>query len=184
MLKRLQVPILNVPSVNKIRELFPEIRRVADRVGRPERGTELVQTLEAQYKSFAVDRVRGTGAIYLSGGYILGKDTIVNDVMQTAGLSNVGASIGVRGEDRLALETLILSPPDFLILDLSRPERPSLGRRMLKHPAVAKMPVAHEVLELPVQYWLCSTPATIEGAAQLTARVTAQLSASKGRHTP
>jgi iron complex transport system substrate-binding protein len=184
LLDRLGIPILNVPSVNHVHEIFPEIRKVADRIGHTERGLVLASALKARYQAFFAKEEQATGALYRPGGYVLGRDSLVDDVMRSAGLGNVIAELGVRGEDRLPLELLVMAPPDFLIIDSNRPERPSLSRRVLEHPALAKMPVAQDVLEFPVRYWLCATPSTVEGAEQLAQTVTERLRASHEEGSP
>lgn len=184
LLERLSVPVLNVPEVARIRDLFPQIQRVADAIGRPDRGAEFSRALEARYRAFAAPKERGTGVLYRPGGYTLGRDTIADDVLRAAGIGNVSADLGIRGEDRLALEQLVLSPPDFLILASHRPQRPSLGRLLMQHPALAKLPGSVDVVWFPARYWLCATPATIEGAELLAAVIAERLRAGRGRSDP
>jgi iron complex transport system substrate-binding protein len=184
LLDRLGIAILNVPSVNRVHEIFPEIRKVADRIGRHDRGVKIANVLETRLQDFSVNEKRATGALYRPGGYVLGRDSIVDDVMRAAGLGNRVAELGIRGEDRLPLELLIMSPPDFLIIDSNRPERPSRSRRMLQHPALAKMATTFETLEFPVHYWLCATPPTVEGAEQLAHTITERLMTAEGRRDP
>ena len=180
LLDRLSVPVLNVPAATRIQDLFPQIRQVADVLGHPDRGAELSRALRQRYRAFTVPEERGTGVLYRPGGYALGRDTIADDVLRAVGIGNIGSDLGIKGEDRLALEQLILSPPDFLILASQRPERPSLGRRLLQHPALKKMPTSVDTVWFPARYWLCATPASVEGAETLAAAITEKLNDRNG----
>ncbi len=184
LLDRLSVPVLNIPSVDRIKDLFPQIKRVADAIDHSGRGEALSKRLLEKYQDFVASEELATGALYRPGGYTVGGQSIVDDVMKVAGLGNAGADLGISGEGRLALEQLVMSPPDFLIIDSLRPDRPSLSRQILEHPALAKLPDVNSTLQFPVRYWLCATPSTIEGASLLAKLVRQKLSIGDQRAEP
>ena len=184
MLKQLGIPILNIRSAKKLNDILPNIRTVADALGRPVRGRMLAEDLEEQINQFASSEQRATGALYRPGGYVMGMDTIVNDVMRAAGLGNLGAELGIRGEGRLSLEHLVMNPPDFLIVDSFRRDRPGVGQSVLWHPVLAKLSGPEGILEFPIKYWLCAGPPAIEGAERLSEEVTDRLKVSQPGNTP
>jgi iron complex transport system substrate-binding protein len=75
----------------------------------------------------AVEGVDRPLAYYeLGGGYTAGSETFQHDVLQTAGLENVGARAGVTGWAQLSSEVLIAEDPEWIVYP-DRTETPDIA---------------------------------------------------------
>lgn len=169
MLERLGVPVLKLKSAQRLDEIPPQIEQVAKALGKDDEGKRLADALRVRLTS-APTGPRPTAALYRPGGEVPGTRGIVNDMMAAAGLENIGGKMSGRPNGRVAVETLLLSPPDLLVVDSLRPDRPGIGQSVLAHPALAAAEGRMAVADFPISYWLCASPASIDGV-DLLARV-------------
>jgi iron complex transport system substrate-binding protein len=75
-----------------------------------------------------------------------------------------------RSNGRVAVETLVMDPPDLLVVDSVRPDRPGIGQSVMAHPALTGARANMAVAPFPIAYWLCASPASIQ-AVDMLARV-------------
>ncbi|MFV3125989.1 ABC transporter substrate-binding protein [Niveispirillum sp. KHB5.9] len=162
MLERLGVPILKLKSAQRLDEIPAQIEQVAKALGKEAEGKRLADDLRAR-PAGGGPGPRPTAALYRPGGEVPGTRGIVNDMMAAAGLENIGGRMAGRPNGRVAVETLLLSPPDLLVVDSLRPDRPGIGQSVLEHPALTRARGGMAVAGFPISYWLCATPASIEG---------------------
>lgn len=166
MLERLGVPILRLKTPQTLADIPPQIEQVADALGRGAQGRALAERLRAKL-SGPGEGPRPTAALYRPGGEVPGSRGIVSDMMKAAGLENIGGKLSGRPNGRVAVESLLLNPPDLLVLDSVRPDRPGVGQAVMDHPALAAARGKMAVAAFPIAWWLCASPASIEGVEQL-----------------
>ncbi|MFY8094584.1 MAG: ABC transporter substrate-binding protein [Niveispirillum sp.] len=166
MLERLGVPVLRLKTPQTLADIPPQIEQVADALGRGEQGRALADQLRAKLRHPSAG-LRPTAALYRPGGEVPGSRGIVNDMMKAAGLENIGGTLTGRPNGRVAVETLLLNPPDLLVLDSVRPDRPGVGQSVMDHPALAGARSGMTVATFPIAWWLCASPASIEGVEHL-----------------
>lgn len=166
MLERLGVPVLRLKTPQTLADILPQIEQVADALGRGEQGRALADQLRAKLSEPAAG-LRPTAALYRPGGDVPGSRGIVNDMMRAAGLQNIGGKLSGRPNGRVAVESLLLNPPDLLVLDSVRPDRPGIGQSVLDHPALAAAQADMAVAAFPIAWWLCASPASIVGVEHL-----------------
>lgn len=166
MLERLGVPVLRLKTPQTLAEIPPQIEQVAGAMGRQQEGRALADRLRAKLLP-REQSARPTAALYRPGGEVPGSRGIVNDMMQAAGLENIGGRLTGRPNGRVAVETMLLNPPDLLILDSVRPDRPGVGQSVMDHPALAQARGGMAVASFPIAWWLCASPASIEGVERL-----------------
>lgn len=169
MLERLGVPVLRLKTPQTLADIPPQVEQLADALGKAPEGKVLADRLRARL-SVTEGGDRPTAALYRPGGEVPGSRGIVNDMMAAAGLENIGGRMAGRANGRVAVETLLLGPPDLLVLDSVRPDRPGIGQSVMEHPVLAGVRGGMAVADFPIAYWLCATPASVE-AVDLLARV-------------
>lgn len=166
MLERLGVPVLRLKTPQTLADIPPQIEQVADALGRGRQGRALADRLRAKL-SAPGEGSRPTAALYRPGGEVPGSRGIVNDMMKAAGLENIGGKLSGRPNGRVAVETLLLNPPDLLVLDSVRPDRPGVGQSVMDHPALAAARGEMAVAAFPIAWWLCASPASVDGVERL-----------------
>ncbi|OYQ31409.1 hypothetical protein CHU95_19850 [Niveispirillum lacus] len=166
MLERLGVPILRLKTAQTLADIPPQIEQVASALGRAAAGRALADRLRAKLSEPAAG-LRPTAALYRPGGDVPGSRGIVNDMMKAAGLQNIGGDLSGRPNGRVAVESLLLNPPDLLVLDSVRPDRPGIGQSVLDHPALAAAQAEMAIATFQIAWWLCASPASIAGVEHL-----------------
>lgn len=93
-------------------------------------------------------------------GWITGRETLLTDVLRSAGYRNLGAEIVDYG-GRMPLETLATLSPDRLLLTSEGAHAEDQGSALLQHPALARLR-ARGVLIIPERLTVCPGPMLAE----------------------
>ncbi|MCP9318282.1 ABC transporter substrate-binding protein [Acetobacter persici] len=171
--RSLGLPVVALRPADKLEDIPAQIMSVAEAIGEPERGRELVasfrQRLAEQSVTAADDPV---AAIYAANGFVTQPGSLPDDVLRHAGFQNYTARKGAGHMAKLPLETLIANPPDLLILDRSG-RGYSIAQSMLDNPVLQNaFPQAHRA-DIPARLWLCGLPQTLDVISRLKASKTA-----------
>ncbi len=168
-LKKLGYRVMEMDIARSIPEIRENIRILGEAIGEPHRAEALIKAIDARLRRLA-PVISGTrlGAVYYQpNGLAAGLGSLVDDVISRAGLVNVAARLGVRGQGRLPLEMLIMARPDILIIDAGRPQAPALAFQVLDHPALAALTAKATLAAIPQRLWICGLSATIEVTERL-----------------
>ena len=162
-----EVATFGVPAT--VEESVAQISEVAVRVGRPEAGEAVVAQVREALRAAAPEtsKPRIRALVFQAGGLVAGKDTLIDEVMQSAGFENVGARYGVASWGTLSLERLVADPPDLLLSAEPRPGAPTWAERVLSHPALARIADRMKRAEFPAACMYCGGPVLIETARAL-----------------
>ena len=180
-LERVGVPVVIVPTPEDATGPATKIRAIAEVLGVPERGEQLVAVVERDVG--AVDPlppIAATGhplrvaMLYLRGSstqLIFGDDTSIDWLIEATGAVNVGAEMGIVGNADITAEALILAAPDVLLV--TEDGLASVGgiEGLLAMPSLAGTPAAanRAVLSYDAQLMLGNGPRTGEFLADLVA---------------
>lgn len=157
LLRRLGVPVLQVPPVNTLQEAVAQVRIVGQALGQEAKAEAMAQEFEAGIAAARVTGDRHSGAFYHPNGYTTGTGTLANEVMELTGFDNVGASAGVTGGGILPLERLVLAAPDLLVTSQPYPGA-SRSEEILTHPALAAVQAGAGAGLHSDADWVCGTP--------------------------
>jgi len=165
LLKKLDVPVLELDTPTTLEATRAQIREVAGRLGVAARGERLVARLDAALARAADHpEVAPVAAVYLPNGATAGSGSLIDELLEHAGLVNLADQLGIRRWGTLSLESLLLAAPDLLIVEREHPY-PSLATGLLGHPALAGLGADRVVL--PGQYWSCAGPWLAEALGRL-----------------
>ncbi len=167
LLERLGAEVVSLGHAETLEDIREETLRIAAILGEPERGRALVARMDR-----TLDRVRARGgpaaeaAVYISG-VAIGRGTLFDRMLASAGLTNLADRLGMDGYSYLSMEALVHARPDMLVIGSTASDRPSLAARRLEHPALrASFPGARYVV-VPERYWTCPNPVVAEAIALL-----------------
>ena len=160
-----------------------QIRDVAALIGEPERGEALIADIDRRLARIPVDANRPPlGAIILRpNGFTVGPGSLVDEILQRAGMANLAAQLDLGPYQQVPLERLVALDADVLIVDSDRFAAPSLATEALGHPIVAALARRMKVVSLPSRLWTCAGPALAD-AVQTLAAATAEVRAREGRN--
>lgn len=170
LLREFGVPVLALPGVDSFAEVQAQIRTVAEAVGEVAAGESLVAGLRARQAELLAQqagRAHGVATQYLAGGRSAGAGTIYEDIFAAAGYANGATRAGVQRYGPLPLERLLMERPDVLVTSDYRRRAPTLGNRLLSHPALAGLGAREFVM--PARMTVCGGPWNLEAAALLAA---------------
>ncbi len=155
-LAALGLRVLRVGLPDDFAGIRAETRRMAAALGVPERGDALIAVMDARLASLLHPARRRTAIAWEPRGYTSGPGTLMDAVIEAAGLTNVGNGL------RLGREALLRDPPDLLVVP-EAPDFPSLATRIFDDPVLAKI----RQRALPPALTLCAGPFTAQAASIL-----------------
>ncbi len=169
MLRRLGYSVVELEPEASIADIERNVRLVARVVGQVDRGERLVAKLRADVHAIEASRPAHKLAtvIVRPGGFTAGADSLANDLLTLAGLSNVAAERGLDRWGSLSMEALLRSAPELIVLTGYRSTQPSLANAVLEHPALSSLGTTHRTVTVPTALWACGLPASVEAAALL-----------------
>ncbi len=148
-----------------------QIRRLADLLGRKERGEALLAEIDAALAR--LPRVGpGVSALELERrGWVPGAGTLVHDVLRRMGFADGAEALGMGGGGFASMERLIAAAPSMVVLDRDLPAAEDQGTAWLRHPALAgALPPARRLI-VPSRLSICGGPSTPELIDGLGAQV-------------
>lgn len=174
LIEQLGYPTTVLQTVTDIDEAIAQILLVGVVLGREAEGRNLANLVEAARRQASRTNWGDTAVSIRRDGHVPGDNTLMADLLSVIGLNNVGQQLS-GGRDRISLEVLIATPPNYLIVpeDDTVPIGGALA--MLQHPALAEMfPPAQRML-IPDRLTHCagpSLPVALRRMASELARVT------------
>ncbi|MCH9766138.1 MAG: ABC transporter substrate-binding protein [Alphaproteobacteria bacterium] len=163
LLRRLgkRVVVVDQPAtLDGIRRL---IRLLATAVGAAERGEAMIAAFDRRL-AHAVDAKNRRDehqptAMALEVNSIVSlPGSLLDDVLQFVGLKNMAATLGHSRGGRVALETLVLTPPDVLVLANAPEDFRTVLADNLRHPVLKTLQSSRPHVALPMWSTLCGTP--------------------------
>lgn len=170
LLERLDRRVARIPMASDLAGIRAGIGAVAEAVGEREAGLALVARLDAQIAEAASDAPRGgrpSALVYQVNGLSAGAGSLADALMTAAGLANHARALGLGPGGALALETLLVSPPDLIVLSGPADEWRTVVAGNLGHPALAALLAARGSVTVPWRWWLCGTQHAGEAVRQL-----------------
>jgi iron complex transport system substrate-binding protein len=163
----IRVELFDIPTT--IEQSHEQIRRLAALLNEPERGEALIERIDAAIAKArpSAGTPRLSAAVYQPGGYTAGAKTITNDLMQVAGLENLPTRYGMEQHLPIALEDLLRSPPDILLVGETTRGAPTQAERIVRHRALRALEDRVTRYEYPARLLYCAGPTIIPALAAL-----------------
>lgn len=106
-------------------------------------------------------------------GWVAGQDSVITDLLRTAGLVNVAGEAGLRGGGFLSVEEIVMLRPDAILINRDADRAEDQGQAMLVHPAIADRFPAERRIVLPEALTVCGGPMLVEAIDRLAAQIAA-----------
>lgn len=145
LLDQFGIKVVTLPPADDFAAVRQQVRQVATAVGEQHRGEAVLAAMDRELAQLATTAPR-TGVFYWQGGYTSGSGTLAHAVMRAARMVNVAAVAGLEGSGYLPLERLLVEQPQWLITSDYKRDVPTLGSRMLHHPALRSVPSGEFVM--------------------------------------
>ncbi len=162
-----QVELFDHPrSIQQVRE---QLRRMGDLIGRREKAERVIAAMDARLQRVATQPTADAPTLmqYAPGGYTVGRDSLVGDIIYLAGWHNQAESAGVTQLGIVDLETLLVIAPLALIDSPLAPEAYSFAEQMLKHPVLEKTNRPKFTVTVERKLWICGGPMVVDALIAL-----------------
>lgn len=162
------VDVLQLPYANSLADIRDASLAIAEGLGVPERGIEIVAEFDARLAAIGNSEPRGEALYMTPTGVTSGPGTLVHEMLQAAGLSNFEKAAGWRS---LPLERLAYEQPDliaaaFFDIDAIRPELWS----PMRHPVARRHLAARPTVMLQGAWTSCGAWFLLDAIEALAAR--------------
>ena len=166
-LKEQNYPALDMQNANSFGDIVTQTLLVAKAVGQPARGSAIIARMKEDLGKLPKSGKGRVAAYYQRRGYMTGTGTLVDDLMQRAGLVNLASKLKKPSLSLLSIEELVAAQPDFIIVESATDQITDQGTEMLHHPALKNIPR----LRIPEAWTVCGGPAYVQAAQSLAAQI-------------
>lgn len=179
MLRRLNVPVVEVGVPESFAALRAQIRMVASRLGAGagERGEAMIREMDARLvrlrRNDAHTSAHPTALFYFQDGFSPGRGTFADALLRAAGFENLGAAITRGRSGSVSLEALLLARPQFLLLASYREEHPAFNALSSRRRLLGRLlgpgpgPLECRILRVPFRQLACPDPECLDLAERL-----------------
>ncbi|VAW88826.1 Vitamin B12 ABC transporter, B12-binding component BtuF [hydrothermal vent metagenome] len=153
-------------SIQQVRE---QLRRMGDLIGRREQAERVINEMNERLKSVATQPAADAPTLmqYAPGGFTVGRDSLVGDIIYQAGWRNQATKAGVAHLGIVDLETLLVIAPLVLIDSPLAPDSYSFAEQMLKHPVLKKSTRPKFTVTIERKLWICGGPMVVDALIEL-----------------
>lgn len=168
-LKRLGTPVVEFDAPRSLEDVRAQIRRLAAAIGEVSRGEAMVREMDAGLTALAA-RAQGPRlrtVVMQPNGFTVDRGSLVEEIMNLAGLDNLGSRIDGGSYLAIPLEAVALQRADVMILNGEVYDAPSLATEALNHPVIAALGRRLKVISLPPKLWTCGGPNLVDAVRSL-----------------
>lgn len=179
-LKRIGIPVIELGVPGTLDEVRAQIRMVATVLGNAAAGEAMIAALDTALSEggAVIAGSRPTALVLRPNGFTAGRGSLVDTLLDRAGLANLAADLQTDGLGQLPLERIVAARPDVLIINADADAPESMAQALLDHPALASLKETATVVEVPTRLWTCAGPQLAEAMALLKS------AAAKARSRP
>ena len=163
LLRELGFAVVDVAPAAAVAEIERNLLQVGAALDQYARAERLIRDMRAHVA--ALEAVRPAtpqpAVVVRPGGFTVGAQTLADELIRLAGLTNVAAAGGLDRWGSLSMETLLLSRPALLIYTGYRRGEPSLANLVLEHPALARLAERTPSTTVAAKYWSCELPESL-----------------------
>jgi iron complex transport system substrate-binding protein len=170
LLQRLGIPVLELPVPSSVDEALAQIATVAAALGATEKGTQLIADIRSGLSEVPIAPTGSShliAAVYQPNGLTIGKGSLVNDLLNRAGLRNLAVERRIDNYGELPLEVLLFARPDLMIINEGEDRGPALAYEVLRHPALVRRYRGARVVSVPSAWWSCPGPRLVDAVQRL-----------------
>ncbi|MFT4096086.1 MAG: ABC transporter substrate-binding protein [Rhodoblastus sp.] len=168
-LKRLGVRVVEFEPPRSMDDVRAQIRTLADAIGENVRGQAMVREIDAGLAALA-PRAQGPrlrAAVMQPNGFTVEKGSLVEEIMNRAGLDNLGSRVAAGSYLAIPLEAVALQQADVMIVNGEAYDAPALATEALNHPLIAALGRRLKVVSMPPKLWTCGGPNLVDAVRLL-----------------
>lgn len=160
-------PTMDIERSESYADIVKNVRALSQALHHPERGEALITRMNRDLGALKKPGAGKVAAYYQRRGYMTGGGTLVDDLMQRVGLTNLATKLGKPSLSHMSLEEMVAAQPDFIIVESASNQVTDQGTEMLHHPALRNIPR----ISVPEAWTVCGGPAYVLAAQTLAEQI-------------
>lgn len=170
MLRQLGFRVETFPPASSLGDIRAQIIRMSEILKRPARGRALLAEFDAALNAIPAPlAARPLAALFYANSYTSAGGTLAGELVERAGLDNLGTRLGLTGTVRLPLELLVVAQPKMVIEGQRFGTAPAIAYEAFHHPALQATLGHAGLTSIPDKYMVCGAPFTLEAVRLLVA---------------
>ena len=166
LLRRLGIPVVQVPPVDSLDEAAAQILLVGEALGREPQAQALADEFRTNLAALTVIGPPASAAMYYPNGYTTGAGTLADDVLTHTGFHNIAGEAGLTGGGTLPLERLVMAAPQVIVTSTPYPGA-SRAEEILAHSALEALRQTAGITTTSDADWICGTPHILRAMAEM-----------------
>ena len=160
--------LIQVPTTNNFTDIRAMTRQIGAAVGEPARAEALIARMDRDLADLAATRPARTVrvAAWVAGGRVPGHGTLTDEIIRTAGGTNIAATLPDARYGSSSMEQLLAARPDAIMQGEDRYGAPSLTRAATGHPLMRTL-YRDRRIAYPSSLHTCGLPQTAGAARAL-----------------
>ncbi len=169
MLKRLGLPVLELPYAQHLTDIENNIMSVADAIGEHARGEAMLENFRSRLADYRQQQTlpKPLTVFYRESSYTTGSGTLAHEILDAAGYINLASKLGMTGSAYIALENLISHPVDMLLSGEIWSHEASMAAAVFSHPAFKSYSATLSQVAINDAQWVCGTPFVLDAIEAL-----------------
>lgn len=179
LLKKIGMPLVEIPPANSFAEIRTVTRMVAHAVGEDARGEALIARMDTTLQALAQTKPKRAirVAAWDGGGGVPGRGTLFDAILTAAGGLNIASSS--EEDSHFGIERLLFARPDVLLYGAEVHAAPALRTDADQHPILLRAFGARRITYPEVLY-SCGVPESADAAKALRAGLLRAMQFPKG----
>lgn len=181
LLKKIGMPVVEVPPANSFAAIRAVTRMVAHAVGEDARGDVMIARMDSTLQALQATRPKFPirVAAWDGGGEVPGHGSLFDAILTAAGGLNIASSTTGPEESRFGIERLLFARPDVLLYGAQAHAMPALRTDADQHPILLRAFGARRITYPEVLY-SCGVPEAADAAKELRAGLLHAMQSPKG----
>jgi len=172
-LKKLGFAVVTLTYADDFDGVKENIRAAADALGRKDRGEALIAEMEARLAALARRDGPHPRALYVTpGGVTAGRETMIDAILQAAGVANIAADKGLQYWPSLPAESLVAAPPELIVAGFFTANSERVNHwSAARHPALRGIFKETPTVHLPADVLSCPGWYSVDAAEMIAAAI-------------
>lgn len=165
LLVKLGFTVVEVDPARSMADVEKNLLLIGEAIERTQAARSVIAALRIRSSSLRASNARTApvrAIVIRPGGYTIERDSIAGEMLKLAGIEDQATTLGLDAWGSLSVETLLRADPQLMIVSDYKLDTASLANAWYAHPAVTGLIRQRPTVRLPVSYWTCGVPQSLD----------------------
>lgn len=169
LLRKLGMNVVELKPAARFDQVIRNIEIVGKAVGENARADSMALRMEHELSGLRVsaNEHRPRAALFSANSYTSGEGSLIDSILRHAGFGSLAREMGIRGTQKLSLETLVTRQPDALVLGHRDYPGDAMAYEVFNHAALRHVRRSTPAFSLAGALTVCGTPHAVKAVERL-----------------